>query len=245
MTIKHTLMAFVVFAMMLTALFSVKATAADTVTSLDQRQQSIVTIAAFTASGDLDKLKGALNEGLDGGLTINESKEILVHLYAYAGFPRSLNAVFTLMSTLEERKAKGITDEVGKEASPVPADLDKDAYGAKVRMGLSGLSELPQPAEWQKFVPIIDVFLKEHLFADIFVRDILTHQERELATIGALANITGAGGQLRYHLGAAMNTGVSEDQMRDFVTVIKTKVGETQGSDAAKLLNGVLAARKK
>jgi 4-carboxymuconolactone decarboxylase len=47
---------------------------------LNAKQQRIVTIAAFTAKGDMEKLKTALNEGLDAGLTVNEIKEILVQL---------------------------------------------------------------------------------------------------------------------------------------------------------------------
>ncbi len=58
--------------------------------TLNAKQQSIVTISALTAKGDLQKLRGALNAGLDSGLTANEIKEALVHLYAYCGFPRSL-----------------------------------------------------------------------------------------------------------------------------------------------------------
>jgi 4-carboxymuconolactone decarboxylase len=50
---------------------------------LSNKQAAIVTIAAFTASGDLPKLSEALNEGLDAGLTISEIKEILVQMYAY------------------------------------------------------------------------------------------------------------------------------------------------------------------
>jgi alkylhydroperoxidase/carboxymuconolactone decarboxylase family protein YurZ len=50
--------------------------------ALSQKQQSIIPIAAFTADGDMDRLKPALNQGLDAGLTINEIKEVLVHLYA-------------------------------------------------------------------------------------------------------------------------------------------------------------------
>ena len=53
--------------------------------NLDARQQSIITIAAFTTSGDIEKLKPALNEGLDAGMTVNEVKEVLVQMYAYAG----------------------------------------------------------------------------------------------------------------------------------------------------------------
>jgi 4-carboxymuconolactone decarboxylase len=58
--------------------------------ALSAIQKSIIPIAAFTANGDREKLKTALNEGLDAGLTVNEIKEILVQMYAYAGFPRSL-----------------------------------------------------------------------------------------------------------------------------------------------------------
>ena len=68
---------------------------------LNARQEKIVTIAAFTGSGDLQNLKPALNDGLDAGLTVNEIKEILVQLYAYVGFPRSLNAINTFMGVLE------------------------------------------------------------------------------------------------------------------------------------------------
>ena len=89
---------------------------------LNAKQEKIVTIAAFTAKGDLQKLKTALNEGLDAGLTVNEIKEILVQLYAYAGFPRSLNGIGAFMGVVEEREKKGIKDEIGKEASPLPTN---------------------------------------------------------------------------------------------------------------------------
>ena len=44
---------------------------------LNPKQQSIIAISSFTANGNLEKLKGALNEGLDAGLTVNEIKEVL------------------------------------------------------------------------------------------------------------------------------------------------------------------------
>lgn len=213
-------------------------------TSLDAKQKSVVTIAAFTASGDLDRLKPALNRGLDSGLTVNEIKDVLVQMYAYAGFPRSLNGLSVFMAVLEERKARGITDDVGREASPLPANLDRDAYGARVRAELSGLEEIPPPAAWQEFAPAADRFLKEHLFADIFARDVLDHRTRELATIAALANMTGTAGQLKFHLGAAMNTGLTEAQMRDFIEVLGDGVGHEQGAKAEKVLTTVLSERR-
>ncbi len=210
---------------------------------LNDEQRSIVTIAAFTASGDLDRLEPALNQGLDSGLTVNEIKEVLVQMYAYAGFPRSLNGISTFMAVLGERQAKGVNDKDGEEASPLPRDLDRDAYGARVRAELAGLDEIPTPAEWQEFAPVIDRFLKEHLFADIFARDVLDDQSRELATIAALANMTGTAGQLKFHLGAAMNTGLTEAQMRDFITVLRDRVGTEEAEAARGVLETVVSER--
>ena len=59
-------------------------------TTLSPRQQNIVVIAGLTAKGDLSNLQPALNAGLDAGLAVSEIKEVLVHLYAYCGFPRSI-----------------------------------------------------------------------------------------------------------------------------------------------------------
>ncbi len=212
--------------------------------ALSQRQQSIIPIAAFTADGDMDRLKPALNQGIDAGLTVNEIKEVLVHLYAYTGFPRSLNALSAFMEVMDQRKAKDIKDTIGKEASPVPLDFDKDEYGAKVRAKLAGRETDISNANWQVFSPAIDTFLKEHLFADLFARDVISHQDRELATIAALANMTGTEGQLRFHLGAAMNTGLTETQMNDFISVLRTTVGGTQADSAQKILTEVLNLRK-
>jgi 4-carboxymuconolactone decarboxylase len=133
---------------------------------------------------------------------------------------------------------------MGKEASPVPSDLDRDEYGAKVRAKLAGLDTVPPPAKWQQFSPVIDTFLKEHLFADLFVRDVISHQDRELATIAALASMTGTGGQLRFHLGAAMNTGLTQGQMEDFISVLTTTVGKAQAESAQRILTEVLNNRK-
>jgi alkylhydroperoxidase/carboxymuconolactone decarboxylase family protein YurZ len=48
--------------------------------TLNAKEQSIVTISAFTAKGDLEQLRKALNKGLDAGLTVNEIKEVLVQM---------------------------------------------------------------------------------------------------------------------------------------------------------------------
>lgn len=160
---------------------------------LSPRQQAIVAIGAYTGRGDLEHLDEALVEGLDAGMTVNEIKEILVQAYAYAGFPRSLRALQTFMALLDKRKAAGINDTIGKEATPVPDmdDMTKYALGKKNLAELSGIPADAPASGYAVFAPVIDKFLKEHLFADIFDRDILSWQDRELATVSV---ITGVGG---------------------------------------------------
>ena len=145
---------------------------------LDGRQQSMVLVSAYTANGDLERLRPTLDQALDAGLTINEIKEVLTHLYAYVGFPRSLNGLQVFMEVLEQRRARGITDAEGKAASPLPSTLDRDAYGARVRADLAGQKEIQPPSGVLAFAPVIDTFLKEHLFADIFARDVLDRKAR-------------------------------------------------------------------
>ncbi|RZM25593.1 MAG: carboxymuconolactone decarboxylase family protein, partial [Pedobacter sp.] len=69
---------------------------------LNDKQKSLVAISSLTAKGDITVLKTHLNKGLDAGLTISEIKEELVQLYAYCGFPRSLNAISAFMAVVEE-----------------------------------------------------------------------------------------------------------------------------------------------
>jgi alkylhydroperoxidase/carboxymuconolactone decarboxylase family protein YurZ len=240
---KKTVFLAFIFIFVLSFVAILEAINMDANQALSPKQQSIITIAAFTANGDQQKLKTALNEGLNAGLTINEIKEILVQMYAYAGFPRSLNGINTFMGALNERQAKGIKDEMGKEASPVPADINKDEYGAKVRARLAGQEVIPPPSGYQLFAPVIDTFLKQHLFADIFARDILDYQNRELATISALASMTGTGGQLEFHLGATMNTGLTETQMKQFISVLEYKVGKKEAERVSEILRTALSTR--
>ncbi|SFD82401.1 hypothetical protein SAMN05518672_103371 [Chitinophaga sp. CF118] len=191
------------------------------------KQESIVSIAAFTANGEQAYLKTALISGLDAGLSVNEIKEVLIQLYAYAGFPRSLNAINTLEGVVKERKEKGINDADGKESSPASFKPSKFEYGKAVQTKLTGSTATGSA---QKFVPVIDTFLKEHLFADVFSRDILDYENREIATISALASISGVEGQLRSHLNVGRNVGLSELQLRAIAFIIATKVGWQQGN---------------
>ena len=213
--------------------------------TLNAKEQSVVTISAYTATGDLELLRQALNKGLDAGLTVNEIKEFLVQMYAYCGFPRSLNGINIFMSVLEERKKKGIKDETGKTATPFASTADKYERGRKTLERLTGQPQSKPAKGFGEFSPTIDRFLKEHLFADIFDSDVLNDQQRELATISALAAMPGVEPQLESHLSMGMNTGLTESQLQQVFDLIEEHISRQHAETARRSLAKVNAATQK
>jgi alkylhydroperoxidase/carboxymuconolactone decarboxylase family protein YurZ len=211
---------------------------------LTEKKQSIISISALTAKGDLQTLKPALNKGLDAGMTVNEIREVLVHLYAYCGFPRSIRGLQTFMEVLDERKANGIIDETGADASPISDDRSKYDRGKKNLGKLTGAPQDDPPRGYGAFAPVMDTFLKEHLFADIFERDVLTYAERELVTVSVISAIGGAEPMLKSHLAICLNVGLTPTQLSEFVGVIKSTLGESEAKNAQTVLEEVLKNMK-
>lgn len=106
---------------------------------LTTREQAIVAIASYTGKGDLEHLKPALAGALEAGMTINEINEVLIHAYAYCGFPRSLRAIQTFTQVVDERKADGINDSVGREASAIQGNGNRYERGRDVLAEISGV----------------------------------------------------------------------------------------------------------
>jgi alkylhydroperoxidase/carboxymuconolactone decarboxylase family protein YurZ len=138
-------------------------------------------------------------------------------MYAYTGFPRSLNALGQLMKVLEARRQRGVQDAPGRDPGPVPKGQELLALGTANQTRLSGA---PVRGPLFEFAPAIDEYLKSHLFGDIFARDNLDWQSRELATVGALAAMPGVESQLEAHIGISMNTGLTAAQLRQLADAL-------------------------
>ncbi len=214
-----------------------------TARALSGKQQTIPLIAAFMATSDMRNLNSALNQALDAGLTISETREILVQLYAYVGFPRSLNALNELMTVVQVRKQRGIEDAPGREPGrAIPVGDELLASGTANQTKISGA---PVKGPVFEFAPVINQFLQTHLFGDIFERDNLDWQSRELATVGALAATPGVESQLRAHMAASLRVGLSAAQLAEVTELLK-KHGDAQTAERANAaLKEALAASKK
>ena len=211
--------------------------------TLTARQRAIVLTGAFMAASDMPRLNAALNQGLDDGLTVSEAKEVLVQLYAYAGFPRSLNALGELLKVVDLRKQQGTHDAQGREPSrPVATGNELVAVGQANQSEISGG---PVQGPVFEFAPVINQFLQAHLFGDIFERDNLDWQSRELATVGALAATPGAQAQLRSHMRASLRVGLTAQQLQQLVQALAEHVSPEVAARANEALTQAIGPAQK
>lgn len=180
--------------------------------SLNKKERSIAIVSANASIGNQEELKKSIEFSLDSGVSVNELKEILVQLYAYCGFPRSLNALSTLMSVVEKRSDK---INFGKEPSKKP-EGNPLIYGEENQTKLVGAEVKGKLFD---FVPVIDEFLKSHLFGDIFVRDNIDWKTRELATISMLAVRDGVDSQLNSHIQIGKHNGLTDEQINEILSI--------------------------
>jgi alkylhydroperoxidase/carboxymuconolactone decarboxylase family protein YurZ len=131
------------------------------------------------------------------------------------------------MGVVETRKTEGITDAFGAEASGLPEDKSSLEVGKAVQTKLSGK---PVTGPLFDFAPAINVLLQSHLFGDLFARDILDYQSREIATLAALASLSGVESQLQAHIRIAQNVGLTEAQLRALAAVLTDTVGAKAGA---------------
>ncbi len=179
--------------------------------SMNPDQQSLATIAICTAKGDQITLKHELNQAFDAdAITVNQAKSAIEQLYAYCGFPRSLNALGTLLAVVNERKAAGKTTREGEIAAPIPANTNLNALGEQVQTQLVGRKVSGALFE---FSPQIDHYLKAHLFGDIFADNRLNYQQREIVTIAALGSMHGVQSQFESHINIGKNIGLTDPQI--------------------------------
>ncbi|MBM6672192.1 carboxymuconolactone decarboxylase family protein, partial [Phocaeicola coprophilus] len=73
---------------------------------------------------------------------------------------------------------------------------------------------------------------------------VLSFTQREIATISALASMSGTQSQFQAHLNCGLNVGLTPAQLQDIVNVLSTEVNPQIATDAQPILDKVLTARK-
>lgn len=176
--------------------------------TLTERQKNMAACACLMAQGDLERLEPAVRSALDNGVSINELKEAFSQLYAYTGFPRSLNALGVLDKVLQTKP-----DAAWQEGKPWTRPAEWDDAKAGYELGKKNQTQLSGGAFDYAFCPQDDYYLKAHLFGDIFAGDQLSKADREIVTVATLMGLDGVDPQLRAHKAGAVNMGNTKEQV--------------------------------
>ena len=90
----------------------------------------------------------------------------------------------------------------------------------------------------EDIAPDLGKFIVEFAFGDIYTREGLTTEEREMITLSSLLTAGGCEQQLEVHIGGALNVGISPEK------VIETFLQCVPYTGFPKVLNAVFAAKK-
>ena len=201
------------------------AEASDKMNTLTAKEEAIVLASARAATGDIKGLRGELEKSKH--VSLDEYKEVFVQLYAYCGFPRSLNALGCLMELAKQKNSEvsgaeelDSAESVSKESLSIGTKNQTKLIGQKVE------------GEIFNFAPAIDEFLKAHLFGDIFSRPKLDWRTREIATVAMLSAMDGVESQLNSHIAIAKHNGVSDEEIAEILKLSKAAAKGMENTSA-------------
>lgn len=197
---------------------------------LSLRDRSIVTLSSLIARNDQTELAHYLNLALDNGVKPDEISEILAHLSFYAGWPNASAAAFMCSMVFQERNVQPEQLSGGKVKS-LPLDTDgENQRRTSVQSNFGDVS------------PGVVKYTTEALFNDLWLRPGLAPRDRSLVTISALIT-NGQVAQVTYHLGRAMDNGLTKKQTQEVLTQMAFYAGWPCVFSAMPVVKDVFASR--
>jgi 4-carboxymuconolactone decarboxylase len=179
---------------------------------LSPRDRTVVTVAALIARIQTIEMPYHFALALDNGVKPAELSEIITHLAFYAGWANAMSAVAI---------AKDIFHQRGIGIDQLPLATEK-------------LLPLNEEAEKQRATQVNNNFggvspglvqnTTDLLFHDLWLRPGLAPRDRSLVTVSALI-ANGQTGQITYHLGHAMDNGLTQEQASEMLTQIAFYAG--------------------
>ncbi|MEM9982600.1 MAG: carboxymuconolactone decarboxylase family protein, partial [Bacteroidota bacterium] len=186
-------------------------------------------------------LKVHLNAALNVGCTVAEVQEIILQMAVYAGFPSAINGMNALKEVLAERKAKGIQDKEGKIISTkIPANKTRYEIGAAQLSKLDSSQVKILEEAYQNISPDLAKYVVEFAFADILARPALDLRNREIATVAALTVLGTASAQLKFHIQAGLQIGITPEEMAEIMILMSVYAGFPAAINGTNVLKEVL-----
>lgn len=210
---------------------------------INLKSKEIAVVAALTAMGNAQpQLKVHINGALNTGSSINEIKEVILQMSIYSGFPNCINGMNALKEVLNERHAKGFTDKIGSPATEIK-ETNRLKIGEEELSKLDSLQVNKLKETYNNFSPELVKLALEFGYGDIYSRDNLSKQHRQIATIAALTAMGNAQVQLKFHINAGMNIGLTKENIEDIMLLMTIYSGFPSAINGINCLKEVVNER--
>lgn len=199
---------------------------------LTPRDRSVVTVAALIARIQTIEMPYHFALALDNGVKPAELSEIITHLAFYAGWANALSAVAVAKEIFLRRRI-GVDQLPPAKEKPLPLNEEAERRRA---MQVSNNFGAVSPGLVQNTTDL--------LFRDLWLRPALAPRDRSLVTVSALV-ANGQTAQITYHLGRAMDNGLTQEQASEVLTQIAFYAGWPCAFSALPVLKDVFEKRQK
>ena len=190
--------------------------------NLTKRDRSMITVAVNQALYATNELRLHMGRALDNGITQTELSEIIAHVLWYSGFPTGVNAARVAVEVFEGRGLPAIHSAESPRQPPEEPELEfPEAY--------------PQ-------TPYLRDLLNQVLYAETWKRAELSPRDRSMITV-AVGTALYASSEVRYHVGRALDNGVTQDEISEIITHVTFYSGFPTGVNASRVAAGVFEGR--
>lgn len=183
------------------------------------KQKEIAVVAALTAMGNaIPQLKVHINAALNVGCSPEEIIEVIIQMSGYSGFPSSINGINAFKEVIND---KGITFK------PVQEVKDDDRF----QIGTEFLSKLEKNQiqvlndSLGDVAPDLVEYIVAYGYGDIYSRGNLDIKLRQIATIAALTAMGTAQPQLKFHIKAGLNVGLTKEEIIETILLMIVYAG--------------------
>jgi 4-carboxymuconolactone decarboxylase len=199
---------------------------------LSRRDRGLITAAALIARMQTVEMPFYFALALDSGVKAAELSEAILHLAFYSGWPNAMAAVAVAKELFHER---GIRQEQLPRVHDDPLPLDEEAEAKRA----SGVDK-----NFGSVIPGLVQNTTDLLFRDLWLRPALAPRDRSLVTVSALI-ASGQVAQVTYHLGRAMDNGLTAEEAGEVVTHLAFYAGWPNAFSAAPVVKDVIEKRAK
>ena len=210
---------------------------------LAPRDRSLIVIAVLASMGSVDELAAHVRIGLNHGLTREEVDEVVLQVAAYAGYPPAMAA-----SRVVERTycaIDGIERQPPRAAAAEKGDEERRADATDVLRTLTAGRAASDPA--QAMAAIVEQLgdvgqlAFDWAFGEVWARPQLARRDRSLVVVAILTWL-GNDRELAFHIPAALNHGLSRDEVREVMVQMCVYAGFPRAVEGMRAANEAFAA---